>query len=484
MPVSGAAVLQQLQQAEADALQQVEESRRVIAEGRRRFDETVKERLDAIDELARHTLPNLDAPSVAQAWSEAQQLAIQVRLRRDDHIRRLENQLRSLEEQREDLERQLLSATDSLSQKLVTRDELAVKLEQLLSVDPQFKALTAEAGQLQLRIDRGEANLKEIEADAREKLPAYENSSLFKYLHDRGFGTPQYEHRGFTRRMDRWVAKMIDYKRAKHGYEFLKTTPGRMGEKLGEWRVQLDTALKQIDELQQKKAAEIGLQAVQQAVTQIERSRDLLSVEVDRVADRVSESEQELGGVRDTTGKYYEEALKLLREFLAQQRAELLAARARQTQDPIDDQITARVAHEARELEDMQQEAAWAVQNVKQAEQIHRDLADLTRRFVGAGYHNPRSYFEDDFDVMGAIRSVAEGKQSASRVWMEMRRAQRMAPGWVEQTAETAQNVMTHPATWAILEAMGHVAGVALEEAARRSYRNRYHRMSDSRRSR
>ena len=93
----------------------------------------------------------------------------------------------------------------------------------------------------------------------RENLPAYDNSPLFRYLQQRGYGTQTYTNRGFTRSMDRWLAKFIDYNKAKQGYDFLRKTPEQMRQIIAEDREALDTVMNELERRRDEGAIHLGL---------------------------------------------------------------------------------------------------------------------------------------------------------------------------------------------------------------------------------
>ncbi len=74
--------------------------------------------------------------------------------------------------------------------------------------------------------------------EAAEKLPQYDRSRLFRYLHDRGFGTSEYQAAGWVKSLDRWVADLIDFPNARNGYEFLKKAPGLVAAEVARRRDQ------------------------------------------------------------------------------------------------------------------------------------------------------------------------------------------------------------------------------------------------------
>ena len=51
-----------------------------------------------------------------------------------------------------------------------------------------------------MKLKADEERAEELQLEAAEKLPPYDRSRLFCYLHERKFGTPAYPYRGWTRR--------------------------------------------------------------------------------------------------------------------------------------------------------------------------------------------------------------------------------------------------------------------------------------------
>ena len=180
-------------------------------------------------DLAKHYLPDLTRESIQASWIEVRDGLTQVLMRKEDQRRRVSAALSEsttgviLQEDR------LLEISASLDEAKTEQDQISAKGRGRTGRRTRtFNSLSGRAAVAEAALERAEANLSEIEQEATQKLPAYEESSLFKYLKERKFGTEEYAKRGFTRRMDRWVAKYIDYNKAKQGYEFLVETPEQM----------------------------------------------------------------------------------------------------------------------------------------------------------------------------------------------------------------------------------------------------------------
>lgn len=89
-------------------------------------------------------------------------------------------------------------------------------------------AVPADPAERRIMAERAEARAAEAEAERDAKRGPYEADPLFLYLWRRGYGTPAYDARGFARRMDRWVAQLIGFERARANYHVLMALPERL----------------------------------------------------------------------------------------------------------------------------------------------------------------------------------------------------------------------------------------------------------------
>jgi hypothetical protein len=102
------------------------------------------------------------------------------------------------------------------------------------------------------------------------------------YLYKRGYLTPQYEHRGMTRSMDQWLGRYINYRDARQGYEFLKSTPVHMKEVIAEDRAALNTVLDELEQQRDAVAARRGLPQAIQKVADLTAPANRCSNELER----------------------------------------------------------------------------------------------------------------------------------------------------------------------------------------------------------
>ena len=426
------------------------------------------DRSEALLDLAKHYLPDLTPDSINATWVEVRSSLSRVLMRQQEERKRCaaeaerQNDRRSLEEDR------LLEVNALLDRAVDQREDLLDEVERRLSNDEAFAKLSEQAAAAEAALERAEANLNEIEQDAARKLPAYEESSLFKYLRDRNYGTELYTQRGFTRRMDRWLAKYIDYAKAKKGYEFLINTPDQMRTIIAEDRESLDTVMEELEKRHDEVVKTVGLDDAVAEVERLTKERQKQLDDLDEIREEADKLEQQLTDLESSRGKYYQEAVDVFRSMLASIDTRELNSRARDTPEITDDQIVARIQGIDTDLDRLDDEHRRQRQEVRQLQQCIEAYGRVMQRFRAAKFDAARSQFLPSVDVLGQI-DRAKDENDIEELWQSLRHAQRWGPTLGQQVEQVAN----HPLTHVLIGAMAQAAG-AMNEHARRAGRRRY----------
>ena len=433
-------------------------------------------RSDALVDLATFYLPELTPDAISGTWAEVRGRITVVLDKQHRHIDRLARELEDLSRSRRRDEDELNRITESLDEALDRRGELTVRLEKELEADAEFGRLATRAAQAEAALERAEANLTEIEQDAARKLPAYESNRLFTYLRDRNFGTPQYKHRGFTRRMDRSLAKFVGFNQSVQSYEFLKATPDRMRKIIADDRAALDTVMDELERRRDATSESLGLNLVIDRVENLQQQRGEIVARLDQTLTDIDAKQREVTDAQDTRGPYYRDAIGIFREMLSGFDTEDLRRRARRTVDVTDDQIVARLEGVEDRIEDLDEQTRRKHDLMVRRQQMLTQLGQLIQRFRAAGFDSGRSQFADAFDIAGSV-NAAMGSASdrhwgdaIESLWNQIRSAQMWGPSVGEQLT----NVATHPMTQVLINAAAHVAGGVLESKMRNAGHRRY----------
>lgn len=464
MPLSGPSVHQQLMSGYAELQAKLQAAHHHItsaAEQRASLDD---DRGAAMLRLAEHYLPELTPDAVSDSWRELRPSMERILARKQDHTNRTQARLQELTSRRERLDAELVSLNERLDEAVSRQQELAAQVESQLQGDPQFAELSDRAAVAEAALERAEENLQGIEQDAEKKLPAYHDSALFTYLRDRQFGTAQYASRGFTRRMDRAVAKLIDYSKAKRNYEFLLTTPVQMRQIIENDRQALDTVMDELERQRDRVALRLGLPAALTAIETLQQQRSAQLSELDELLQQTESVRAELTSLDQTRGPYYREAIELVRGMLGRLDSRELERRAGATPDLTDDQIVAGLQGVETNIEKLDGKARDYQAEIAHLQQNLDGLGRLIQRFRAAKFDGASCQFVGNFDIVSDLDRAID-QHGMDWLWDRIREAQSWGPTAMEQVTKIA----THPMTQILINAMAHAAGGALEAHARRA---------------
>ncbi|MEO9592685.1 MAG: hypothetical protein ABJG45_13985, partial [Rhodopirellula bahusiensis] len=294
MPLTGPTVHQQLLTAYNQAAAKLEQLRSQLGDFQSTQDSLQNQRDETLRSLAQHYLPELTTEAIQETWSEVRASMTEILLRKQDHARRLHEDLEADTHGRQTQETSLAQLNESIEVAEAKQGELIAAVEQTLRDNPNFVALSGRAAMAEAALERAEANLDEISQDAARKLPAYEECNLFSYLRDRKFGTSEYTHRGFTRRMDRFVAKLANYNESKRNYDYLTTTPETMRTIIAEDREALEIVMEELDQHRDNAAGQHGLDQHLREVRALHRQRGATLEDLDEWTQRCEQTQAKL----------------------------------------------------------------------------------------------------------------------------------------------------------------------------------------------
>jgi hypothetical protein len=473
MPVSGSDVFRDLQHALEDARSLSSEVQTEAQKLDAQMDELIARRGETVVELARHYLPELSRAAIGNTFTAIQHDLQQLLERKDRRVDELTEQFDRLETERQQTEHDLDVVTGRLNEKVRQREQLQQTVAAALAENNKFQSLTAQALQAEAELDRMEQRVEEITREAAEKLPAYEGSRLFQYLYNCRFGTPDYRRRGLTRRLDRWVGRLIDFYPARKSYEFLRRTPELMREEVDLYRSRFDELMSQVEDLETFAVDQAGLTQVLQEGDQLGEERDRLVAKVDAQKDRCRQVEEELLKLQQSQGQFYEQALTRFRTFLSEAEFTLLEEHARGTPQSTDDEIVGRLAWLTQQIDELEPKLRRLSTHYADLEQQSAGLDFVVRRYRQSNFDSQRSFFDDDFHVRAQIERFRQGVIDKDVLWQAIRLRQQFEPTWVEKSAGNAEQVLNSPLAHVLMHAMVEVAGAALSQSARRSVERR-----------
>jgi hypothetical protein len=486
MVTEGAAVFVQIDRALSDAQREVERERAEASRLDAQLRELVASRGEALDELARHYLPDVTRPQIEQTFVEVRGDLLAILRDKEQRRQEIEDQLVAGREQARKVESELEAVTARLNEKVKQREDLEARVTDALKEDAEFHRLSKAVVEAEQALHRNEQRVEAIRAEAAEKLPAFERSPLFRYLYGRGYGTASYQSYGLIARLDHWVARLIDFPRARQGYEFLRRVPPLVEEEVARRRKPFDELMRQVEAIQRRYAEEAGLTKVLDEGQQLGAARDRLVAELEQARARVLQLDRTKSEWSRDQLAYYHKAIDKFKGFLDRAEQRLLEQKARQTPEPKDDNLVAQLAQVGQSMKALDRKVAEQLDRRGDAERLRDGLNRLAQRFREANYDSDRSYFPADLDTNDLIEQCRSGRISPDQIWDELHRSQRfrphpverIPPGWPPSRGVPASSIdfpeiINSPAARILVGALGQVVGAAMRESASRGVQRR-----------
>ena len=433
----------------------------------------VEQRGQALLDLAEHYLPDIDRQTVAGTFSEVRGELLQILDRKERHEQELRTSLAEDQTKTSELEDSLKQITTELNAKVARREELEKSVVQKLETDTEFQRLSQEALIAEQNLDQNEKRVAEIRSESAQKLPSYERSRLFQYLHKRGYGTAEYKKTGLTKRLDRWVAGMINYARARRSYDFLRVTPELMSQEVERRRDQFNGLMEQLETIEDRYADEIGLTDVMREGQALGGKRDQIVSAIASQQAITAKHLQELTSLQSSRNDYYEQALKRMQEFLANLEDRHLQSVSRSTPEPQDDKLVGEIVGLGAELQQHRHQS----EQISYQQQFMKDrasgLQEIWNHFHQADFDSQRSLFPENFPIESHLEQYVRGELGLNDLWSTIKNAQQFAPPWYEDPGRDMRKVFDSDFSYVLLRVLTDIAGHALRNAASRGVQRR-----------
>jgi len=464
MPIPGPHVHQQLISAYHQTAAKLERMRGELGQIESQREQLEDDRDHTLTQLATYYLPDLTPESIQKTWAEIRPTIREILLRKQNRVREYEADLEDQSRIRSHLEEELIRLNTRLDDSEKQQQQVSEQVEQSLRENLKFIELSQHASMAEAALERAEANLDEISQDAARKLPAYQSCRLFNYLLDRHYGTSQYEYHGINRRMDRWIAKLVDFPQSKRNYDYLTKTPATMRTVIAEDRLALDTVLDELDRHRDEAAEQFGLLAQIKAVESLNQERESVLAQLDQASRQCETTQSELNRLEDPRCEFHAEAISVFRNMLAQTTSDDLRQEARRTPEITDDQIVASLRGIETEMSRTDRTTDDCDEKLQSGQEVYEAVGRLTQRFRASGYDRGNCQFSETLDVAGSV-DRARNASDIEDLWQSIRRSQ----GWGATTIDKISSVATHPMTQVMINAMAHAAAGAMSNHARRA---------------
>ncbi len=374
---------------------------------------SVNNRERLFSELAVLYLPELDRDSVKSAIRELQQEVNVLFQRKQQRRQELDSLTRSSIEKKDRLQEGVESLDRQLEDKAAQRNSLEKQVAQELQQDESYTHLHQEAQQSQTCLDQNKQRYETFKAEAERKLRGYEEEPLFRYLVNRGYGTSRYAPAmGIARRLDDWVAKMVEYKQAKPNYDFLCSMPEAIESEINARQKDLDAVVQQLAQMEQRAADKNGLTNVLQEGKALLLKREEVVAALGKTDGEFGMYSRERKELDSTKDPYHRDALTKLKAYLKGETITELKKRAKSTPSPDDDGLVDKIEAIDLNIKQGKQKAKKIQQDQASLTEIMSGLKKISKRYADREYESSRSYFDTSFSVNGFLLGYLSGRIS------------------------------------------------------------------------
>ncbi len=470
MTIPGRRVFQEIRDAHEQARAAVERAGGIERKLKSDIEQVVSDRGAALLELAQHDLPDLRRETIQSIFDEIRKDLLLIVERKERSITEIQGRVQRLLAAEQQLAQSRSQADSQLTLQLTEQARLQAVVQTELQSHAEFPGLSKQAVEAEAVLHRDEQRVADVQSGAREKLPTYEQSSLFQYLYRRRYLTPEYTQRGWTRRLDRWVSEMIGYPTARRGYEFLKNTPVLMQNELTRRREMFHQLMSQVEQIENDVARQAGLtQNITDANTTREQ-RDRLDQQLAQSRQLIAKAQTELTAMSQDQCQFYRDALDRYRAFLNETETAVLEQRAVRTPSTRDDEIVSRIRFLNEQIGKLKPQLQTTAQGIVASVGISDGFEFISRRIEQSNFEEDRSHFDDQLQLGQLLERFRTGALSRDALWSELKRHQEFER---TQSETTVMDVVNHPMTSVLANAMVQVLGAALQHGVNRSIQRR-----------
>lgn len=346
------------------------------------------------------------------------------RARRIDEARTrladLEDQVGTLSSEHEHAARLAADAAETAVRK---RGEAVEALEE--DADCRKAAAAVAAVEAQAAKAEGKAGAARAELDGKSK--PYLAEPMFAYLWERGYGTSAYAGRGLVRTLDRWIAGLVGYEKARTDFRNLNEIPRRLATHAERLRGDLAAARSELDRASRVHTA--GAEEAAAEARRLEADAEAAGARLQALRDTLGRHGRELLKAADRKDADWLAAAAALGRSLAGESLARIEKAAAETPEPEDDLLVAEIRTVRARIAEAERVSASASENLARVRKRRKALEAEVEFLAAKGWDDADSLFDDELGGK-VLSQMADGTTTsvAFRIKMQMGRRERSRP--------------------------------------------------------
>lgn len=366
-------------------------------------------RMDAFRELARLKLDDLARENVTKELDAVERRALALLDNGKRSYDAFNERRRQAHEALQQAEAERHTKAEQWEQALQNLQAVRTRAEAETRVSPEWAAARSRVDELRHVAEEARKKTIQAEIDREQKRKPYEADPLFMYLWKRRFGTSEYASTGLVRYLDRKVARLVGYDKARANYALLNEIPLRLREHANRVKDDLEAEQKKLVALERDAFARAGIDPLQTEAAQCKAALDDAERKLGEAQAEAArlDRDQEDGG--NAASDPHRESIELLARAAEAKDLQLLYRDAAATPTPQDEAIVRRIE---------ETEAAIG-RTEREIGRVRGEMAELARRraqieherdeFRRRGYDDPRGTFGNEQVLANVLGGVLGG---------------------------------------------------------------------------
>ena len=183
-------------------------------------------------DLALLYLPEMEANAVKNTIKEVRGAVQRIFDQQNARRTQLEEMIEDSNTQRKKYQDKITEIAPKYDELTAKKTEVQGKINQELYQNASYVELIKNAKFTEERLKQDARRADAFEEEASKKLVAYESNNLFMYLVNRNFGTSEQKGNNLIKKLDSFVAKVVNFNDNKKNYDFLKAMPEKIQEEI------------------------------------------------------------------------------------------------------------------------------------------------------------------------------------------------------------------------------------------------------------
>jgi len=293
-----------------------------------------------------------------------------------------------------------------------------------LGSDAAYASKVSAARDLAAAAEAATDKAARCEAERAQKIRAFRDDPLFRYLSDRFYGTDQYASRGFFAALDGRLARFIGYERAAAAYRAINELPLRLREHAERLQERARAAAAEVANIESGAIDSAGGRTAREAIEALAPRIETLDAENAVLQDRrdlaiAARMEFAYGG-----NSLLGAALNELEALLDQHLLRPLLGVARSDPRDTETSVVGQIDDLTQRLKDETAEAGEYAEQLAILAARRRDLEDIQFEIRQRGFDNPHSRFGDGRLVEEWLNEFLRGGRTAAAYWENWRQGQ------------------------------------------------------------